>query len=65
MEITDRSDILEAASRIYAGCLASGKVSSKNEQDTIRYSLHIAVAMAQTVEQRNIFTEGGKVLFPW
>jgi hypothetical protein len=65
MEMTERSDILEAASRIYAGCLASGKVTTKNEEDAIRYSLHVAVAMAQTVEKRNIFGEGGEVPFPW
>lgn len=65
METTERSDILEAASRIYAGCLASGKVTASNEQDAIRYAVHVAVAMAQTVEKRTIFAEGGEVPFPW
>ena len=65
MEITERSDILEAASRIYAGCLASGKVNSKNQESAIRYSLYVAVSMAHTVEKRDIFDEGGEVPFPW
>lgn len=65
MEMTERSDILEAASRIYAGCLASGKVNDKNEEGAIRYSLHVAVSMAQTVEKRTIFDEGREVPFPW
>lgn len=64
MEMTERSDILEAASRIYAGCLASGKVTGDNEQAAIRYALHVAVTMAQTVEKRSIFTEVGDVPFP-
>lgn len=62
--MTERSDILEAAARIYAGCLASGKVNSKNENDAIKYSLRVAVAMAQTVEKRGIFSEGEEVPFP-
>lgn len=65
MEMTERSDILEAASRIYAGCVASGKVTSKNEDAAIQYSLRVAVAMAHTVEKRNIFAEGGDMPFPW
>lgn len=65
MEITERSDILEAASRIYAGCLASGKVHSKNQENAIRYSLQVAVAMAHKVEKRDIFDEGGDMTFPW
>lgn len=65
MEMTERSDILEAASRIFAGCLASGSVTAANEDDAIRYSLHVAVSMAQTVEKRTIFTEDGQVPFPW
>lgn len=65
MEITERSDILEAASRIYAGCLASGKVDKQNEDDAIRYAVHVAVSLAQTVEKRNIFDEGGEVPLPW
>lgn len=65
MEITERSDILEAASRIYAGCLASGHIDAGNEEAAIQYALHVAVAMAHTVEKRNIFSEGGEVPFPW
>jgi hypothetical protein len=65
MEITERSDILEAASRIYAGCLASGKVTPGNEGDAIRYAVHVAVVMAQTVEKRSIFDDVGEVPFPW
>ncbi|MGA8261138.1 MAG: hypothetical protein WB783_13070 [Arenicellales bacterium] len=65
MEITERSDILQAASRIYAGCLASGKITPSNQGDAIRYSVHVAVALAQTVQKRNIFDEGGDVPFPW
>lgn len=65
MEMTERSDILEAASRIFAGCLASGKVNADNEEVAIRYSLHVAVSMAQTVEKRTIFTEDAEVPFPW
>lgn len=65
MEMTERSDILEAASRIFAGCLASGKVNADNENAAIRYSLHVAVSMAQTVEKRTIFTEDAEVPFPW
>lgn len=65
MEMTERSDILEAASRIYAGCLASGKVTADNADVTIQHALHVAVAMAHTVEKRNIFAEGGEVPFPW
>lgn len=65
MEMTERADILEAASRIYAGCLASGKVTSKNEEQVIKYSLHVAVAMAHEVEKRSIFSEGEEVPFPW
>lgn len=65
MEMTERSDILEAASRIYAGCLASGKVTADNQHDAIQYALHVAVAMAHTVEKRTIFAEGEEVPFPW
>lgn len=65
MEMTERSDILEAASRIYAGCLASGKINAGNEDAAIRYSLHVAVSMAQTVEKRTIFTDDAEVAFPW
>jgi len=63
METTERADILEAASRIYAGCLASGNVDSKNESDVFRYSLRVAVNMAHAVEKRNIFG-GEEVPFP-
>jgi len=64
MEMTNRTDILEAASRIYAGCLASGRVNSNNEEETVRYCLHVAVTMAQAVEKRSIYNEGGDVPFP-
>lgn len=65
MEMTERSEILDAASRIYAGCLASGKVSADNQQQAIRYALRVAVAMAHEVEKRSIFSEGEEVPFPW
>ena len=65
MEITERSDILEAAAVIYAGCLASGKVQSNNQENAIRYSLQVAVTMARTVEKRDIFDGKGDVPFPW
>lgn len=64
MEMTERSDILAAASRIYAGCLASGKVNAENEDETIRYAIHVAVSMAQSVEKRTIFSEASEVPFP-
>ncbi len=63
METTERADILEAASRIYSGCLASGKVDSTNEAQVIRYALRVAVNMAHAVEKRNIF-DGEDVPFP-
>lgn len=65
MKTAERSDILEAASRIFSGCLASGKVNPDNEQSAILYSVHVAVAMSRTVEKRSIFDEGGEVPFPW
>lgn len=65
METTERSDILEAASRIYAGCLASGNVTATNQDAAVQYALRTAVAMAQTVEKRNIFGEGNEAPFPW
>jgi len=64
METTERADILAAASRIYAGCVASGNVNAGNAEQVMRYALHTAVSMARTVEKRNIF-QGEEVPFPW
>jgi len=64
METTERADILAAASRIYAGCIASGNVARENEEAVFRYALHTAVRMAHAVEKRGIFG-GEEAPFPW
>ncbi|MCA9467715.1 MAG: hypothetical protein KC643_20025 [Nitrospira sp.] len=51
--------IYQAASRIFAGLLASGKVNQKSDEFFLRYSIRAAAYMATQIVKADIPVEGG------
>lgn len=63
-----KREILDAASRIFAGFAASGKMSADNDERVIKYSLSVALRMKNYIDKksgRRSMTGGGEVPFPF
>ena len=57
--------IYQAASRIFAGLLASGKVNQKSDEFFLRYSIRAAAYMATQIVKAETHMDGGGEDGPW
>jgi hypothetical protein len=56
--------ILTAASQIFAGCVAAGKLTVNNTDQIANFSLQVAARMAQLIEQQN-FAAPPEIEYPF